>query len=165
MILLAGLAEVNRTPFDMAEAESELVGGFHTEYSGMKFALFYMAEFLSTLGLAALLVVLFLGGWQGWSILPGLVWMALKTLSVVFVMIWIRGTWPRFRIDQLMGFAWKVLIPMALVNLVGAAAWIVWPGLLGNGISAGVALVTFLVTTQLWLAPAHKPATGWVKYI
>lgn len=167
LILTAGLAEVNRTPFDLPEAESELVGGFHTEYSGMKFALFYMAEFLSTLALAALLAVLFLGGWRGpvGPLLPAAFWppfwMALKTLGLVFVTIWIRGTLPRFRIDQMLELAWKVLIPLGLANLAGAACWVLLPGGWGCLAAVGLAAGTFLVTTQLWLAPkAHCP-THW----
>ncbi|PIQ81514.1 MAG: NADH-quinone oxidoreductase subunit NuoH [Candidatus Omnitrophica bacterium CG11_big_fil_rev_8_21_14_0_20_64_10] len=165
LVTLGGLAEVNRTPFDLAEAESELVGGFHTEYSGMKFALFYMAEFLSTLALGALVAVLFLGGWLGPKFLPGPVWMGLKTMALVFVMVWIRGTWPRFRIDQLMGLAWKVMVPLALANLLGAALWSFCPGAAGWLASAALSVAVFLVTTQLWLAPKPKTPTHWAgKY-
>ena len=162
LVLTAGLAEVNRTPFDLPEAESEIVAGFHTEYSGMKFALFYMAEFLSTLALGALLSVLFLGGWDGPGPVPGWIWMGLKTLGMVFVMIWIRGTFPRLRIDQLMRLAWMVLIPMTLANLASAAIWCLGEGpgrILG---SALVPAVTFLVTTQLWLRPRPILTTKWV---
>ncbi|MBI3317885.1 MAG: NADH-quinone oxidoreductase subunit NuoH [Candidatus Omnitrophica bacterium] len=162
-VLTAGLAEVNRTPFDLPEAESEIVAGFHTEYSGMKFALFYMAEFLSTLAIAALVAVLFLGGWDGPALLPPAVWMGAKTLFLVFTLIWIRGTFPRFRIDQLMSFAWKVLIPMTLVNLGAAAVWVLWPGWKGNLLSAGALLSAFLWTTQLWLLPRPQLTTKWVE--
>ena len=158
----AGLAEVNRTPFDLPEAESEIVAGFHTEYSGMKFALFYMAEFLSALGVSALGAVLFLGGWLGPGILPAWIWMGIKTLLLVFVMIWVRGTLPRFRIDHLMSFAWKVMIPLALANLAGAACWVLLPGLRGNLLSGALALGTFLVTTQLWLSPRPHLPTQWL---
>lgn len=162
LVLTAGLAEVNRTPFDLPEAESEIVAGFHTEFSGMKFALFYMAEFLGTLALAGLLAVLFLGGWDGPDLLAGWIWMAIKTFLLVCAMIWIRGTFPRFRIDQLMGFAWKVMIPMALVDLLAAALLFFMPDLWGNVWAIGLLVGTFLLTTQAWLAPKPSLTRKWV---
>ncbi|MCM8811640.1 MAG: NADH-quinone oxidoreductase subunit NuoH [Candidatus Omnitrophica bacterium] len=167
LLFTAGLAEVNRTPFDLPEAESELVGGFHTEYSGMKFGLFYLAEYVSTIALAVLLSVLFFGGWAGPRIpfLPALgsaiLWISMKSFLLVFVTIWIRGTWPRFRVDRLMGFAWKVMIPVALANLVGAAVWFYCPGFIGTAVSAVLVVSVFLLTSQLWAAPKPVLTTTW----
>jgi len=155
IFLLCALAEVNRTPFDLPEAESELVGGFHTEYSGMKFALFYMAEFLGAFAISALAATLFLGGWRGpW--LPGWIWMLLKTYALIFVMIWIRGTWPRFRIDQLLAFAWKCLLPISLVNLLAAGGWQLLPAPWGSVVAVVSVAATFLVTSQLWIPRATR---------
>ncbi|MDO8730805.1 MAG: NADH-quinone oxidoreductase subunit NuoH [Candidatus Omnitrophota bacterium] len=164
ILLTAGLAEVARTPFDLPEAESEIVAGFHTEYSGMKFALFYMAEFLSTLALAGLLSTLFLGGWWG-PVFPGPLWMGLKTFLLICVMIWFRGTFPRFRMDQLMGFAWKVMLPVSLMNLLGAACWALIPGIGGDLMSLILVFGAFLITTQLWLAPKPQLTKKWSSRI
>ena len=120
IFVIASFAETNRHPFDFAECEPELVGGFHTEYSGMRFALFFFAEYTNMLVLGALGATLFLGGWLGpW--LPGPAWLLLKAYALVFVMMWMRWTFPRLRFDQLMSLAWKLLIPVALVNLVVTA--------------------------------------------
>ncbi|MFH1800703.1 MAG: NADH-quinone oxidoreductase subunit NuoH [Candidatus Omnitrophota bacterium] len=122
IFFLCATAECNRTPFDLPEAESELVAGFHTEYSGMKFALFYMAEYMNTFTLCGIAATLFLGGWQG-PFLPSWLWFFGKTLALVCVMFWFRGTFPRFRVDHLMGFAWKFLLPLTLVNILITALW------------------------------------------
>jgi len=117
VFLIAGMAEINRLPFDIPEAESELVAGFHTEYSGMRFALFFLAEYASMFVMAALTTVLFLGGWHG-PLLPDYVWFLVKVTALMLLMVWIRGTWPRTRVDQLMEFCWKGLIPVAFLNLL-----------------------------------------------
>jgi NADH-quinone oxidoreductase subunit H len=117
VFVAAASAEMSRTPFDMIESESELVGGYNTEYSGMKFAILQLAEFVAPLTTAAIATVLFLGGTRGYDPVPGQVWFALKAFLVVAGLLWVRVTWPRLRVDQIMGFAWKGLFPMALANM------------------------------------------------
>ena len=114
---IAGVAETNRTPFDLPEAESELVAGYHTEYSGMRFALFFLAEYTNIFIVSAIAVTFFLGGYQG-PFLPGIVWFLIKSYLLVFVIIWLRWTFPRVRFDQLLNFSWKVLIPLTFINLL-----------------------------------------------
>jgi NADH-quinone oxidoreductase subunit H len=120
IFLIAGNAEVNRAPFDLPEAESELVAGFNTEYSAMKFAFFYLAEYTNLFLTSAVAATLFLGGWQG-PFLPPIVWFFIKTYFVITILCWIRWTFPRIRVDQLMEFSWKYLLPLALLNLVVTA--------------------------------------------
>jgi len=117
LYIVAALAEINRTPFDMPESESELACGFNIEYSSMKFALFMIAEYAHLVTVAALTTTLFLGGWLG-PVLPGPLWFILKTLLIIFIFIWIRGTYPRMRYDHIMKFGWKFLFPAALANVV-----------------------------------------------
>ena len=124
LYLLSATAEVNRTPFDIPEAESELVAGYNIEYSGMRFVMFFFAEYLNMFTVCALATTLFLGGWQG-PFLPAPVWFFLKTYFLVLVLMWMRWTLPRLRIDQLMNFCWKGLLPLSLINLILTALWMV----------------------------------------
>ena len=127
IFFVAALAESKRTPFDLPEAENELVAGFHTEYSGMRFGLFFVGEYINMVVLGAIVTSLFLGGWQG-PLLPPIVWFFGKVLTLAFVFIWIRGTLPRLRYDQLMAFGWKILVPLALLNLVATGGILLWLG-------------------------------------
>jgi len=114
---IAGVAETNRTPFDLPEAESELVAGYHTEYSGMRFALFFLAEYTNMFIVSAIAVTFFLGGYQG-PFLPGIIWFLLKSYLLVFVIMWLKWTFPRVRFDQLLNISWKALIPLSFINLL-----------------------------------------------
>jgi NADH-quinone oxidoreductase subunit H len=125
IFFMGTLAEMNRCPFDLLEADSEIVAGYHTEYSGMKFAMFYLGEYGHALAYAAIISTLFLGGWQG-PFLPPFLWLVIKIVILFFVIVWIRSTLPRMRIDQLMSFAWKGLLPMAVINLFIIAAETIW---------------------------------------
>jgi NADH-quinone oxidoreductase subunit H len=125
VFMIAGTAETSRTPFDLPEADQELVAGYHTEYSGMRWGLFQMAEYINLITLSGLAVTLFLGGWHG-PFLPGPIWFVLKVLVLLLVFIWMRTTLPRLRYDQLMRFGWKVLLPVATVNAVVTAFLVVW---------------------------------------
>jgi len=131
ILFIAGTAETNRVPFDIPEAESELVAGFHVEYSGMRFSFFFLAEYASMFAIGIIVSTLFLGGWHGIGITDapwfpgfGLLLMTLKAFSFVLVMIWFRWTFPRLRVDQLMYVCWKVLVPIAFLNVIGAGIWI-----------------------------------------
>jgi len=125
VFLFGGIAETSRAPFDLPEAEQELVAGYHTEYSGMRWGLFQMSEYINLITLSALMVTLFFAGWHGpWHLGP--LWFLLKLLGVLFAFIWLRATLPRLRYDQLMRFGWKVLLPVATVNAVITALVVVW---------------------------------------
>jgi NADH-quinone oxidoreductase subunit H len=151
IFFLGTTAELNRSPFDLLEAESEIVAGFHIEYSGMKFALFYLGEYAHAVAASAVITTLFLSGWKG-PVLPPVLWFLIKVGFVFWLLLWIRSTLPRLRVDQLMGFAWKFLLPLALLNvfLTGAevllweeemASWgsFPWPFLFLNlGLAGGL---------------------------
>jgi NADH-quinone oxidoreductase subunit H len=125
VFFIAGIAETNRPPFDLPEAETELVAGYQTEYGGMRFGLFSMAEYINMITLSGLAVTLFFGGWGG-PVLPGPIWFLLKLAGFIFLFMWLRATLPRLRYDQLMSFGWKVLLPVATVNAVVTAVLVVW---------------------------------------
>jgi NADH-quinone oxidoreductase subunit H len=151
--LICAVAESNRAPFDIPEAESELVAGYHTEYSGVGFAMFFLAEYLEMFTSSALIAILFLGAWHG-PLLPPYVWFLLKVYFLIFVMIWLRGTFPRLRVDQLMAFSWKFLLPLAMVNvlLVGLLDKLNLPGAFLPGLVVGVATLA----AALYLAGRHE---------
>ncbi|HEU4686279.1 MAG TPA: NADH-quinone oxidoreductase subunit NuoH [Nitrospira sp.] len=125
--LIAGLAEAHRTPFDLPEAETELVAGYHTEYSGMKFGMFFVGEYVSVILLSAMIVVLFFGGWHG-PLLPPPLWFLLKTGFFIMLVFLIRATLPRLRFDQFLSFGWKVGMPLALINLLVTGGVVLWKG-------------------------------------
>jgi NADH-quinone oxidoreductase subunit H len=118
LFFICSLAEINRTPFDLPEAETELVSGFCTEYSSMKYAMFFMAEYANMVTVCAVTTTLFLGGWHGPGFLPGWVWFIAKVYFLIFTCMWIRATYPRYRYDQLMKLGWKVFLPLTLINIV-----------------------------------------------
>lgn len=127
LYLTCAIAETNRAPFDLPEAESELVGGYHTEYSSMRFSTFFIAEYANMIAVACVGTTIFLGGWQG-PFLPPFVWFFIKIFCFMFFYIWLRATFPRFRYDQLMNFGWKVLFPLALLNTMVTAFFVLWKG-------------------------------------
>jgi len=127
IFLISIAAECKRVPFDLPEAEGELVAGFHSEYSGMRFGLFFVGEYINIIVLGGLAATFFLGGWHG-PLLPPVLWFCIKVLGFAFLFIWIRGTLPRLRYDQLMQFGWKILTPLALLNIVATGWWLVLRG-------------------------------------
>jgi len=129
VFMICALAETNRAPFDLPEAEAELVAGFHTEYSSMKFGLFFLGEFMNVIAISCIAVTLFLGGWNGpGPAALGIVWFMAKLAVLLFFFIWVRWTYPRLRYDQLMNLGWKVLLPIALLNVVATAGVVYWIG-------------------------------------
>ena len=127
VFVIAGLAELKRAPFDLPEAENEIVAGFHTEYSSMKFALFFLGEYLGMMLIGAIATTVFLGGGNE-PFLPAAVWFAIKVGFFIYLFIWVRATLPRFRYDHLMAFGWKILLPVGLLNLMVTGAFVVARG-------------------------------------
>jgi NADH-quinone oxidoreductase subunit H len=127
LFMIAAAAESNRSPFDLPEGESEIIAGYYIEYSGFKFALFFLGEYIGLFAISGLAITLFLGGWHAplsfltW--IPSYIWFFAKLLGLIALFIWVRGTLPRLRMDQLMNFAWKFMLPMALANLLAAGVW------------------------------------------
>jgi NADH-quinone oxidoreductase subunit H len=149
---LASMAEINRTPFDLLEAEGEIVAGFNIEYSGFKFALFFLTEYTEAIAVSAIITTLYLSGWKGPFLPPafGILWFLIKVFAVFALIIWVRATLPRLRIDQVMGFAWKCLLPLAMINLLITAAQVVfWPDL-SQWVIAAVNIVLSGVLIVLW---------------
>ena len=159
IFLIAGLAEVGRTPFDIYFAESEIVGGPFVEYSGAHWSVFFLAEYMNTFLIAALTALLFLGGWHGPG-LPGVVWFLIKAYSIVMVIFWIRGTLPRLRIDQLMAFAWQVVMPLSFVNIIitGIYMYYDWPWWSMTLMSLALSSVIGYLVYKHLSAPAMKVA-------
>ncbi|MEC9446944.1 MAG: NADH-quinone oxidoreductase subunit NuoH [Chloroflexota bacterium] len=154
LFFIAGLAEVGRTPFDIYFAESEIVGGPFVEYSGAHWSVFFLAEYINTFAIAALTVILFFGGWSGPGLSGewGIIWFLAKVYLVILVIFWVRGTFPRLRIDQLMGFAWKVMVPLSFLSVVMTAIyqfyeWPAWTLTIMS--SAGLLIVGFIIFKRM----------------
>ena len=163
IFLLAGLAEVGRSPFDIFQAESELVGGPFIEYSGAHWSIFFLAEYINTFLVAALITIFFLGGWSG-PLLPEVAWFLIKCYSVIIVMFWLRGTLPRLRIDQLMAFGWQALVPLSFLNflMVSFALFYGWPDWVQTGLSLTVLAAA---STFVYIKTAGKKARPTVRLI
>ena len=166
LFTVAALAETNRSPFDLPEGESELVAGYFTEYSGFKFALFFLGEYLGMFSIAGFAITLFLGGWGApLSILgfvPSWLWFFVKLLGAIAFFIWLRGTLPRLRQDQLMNFAWKFMLPMALLNLLVAGAW----RFMGDGwlrwiIASAILLIAYVLLGRTLMRKQHLSARSY----
>ena len=153
IFLIAGLAELGRTPFDIYHAESEIVGGPFVDYSGAHWSIFFLAEYINTFLIASLVTLLFLGGWSG-PLLPDLAWFFIKVYAVIMVIFWFRGTFPRFRIDQLMRLAWQVLVPLSFLNLVMTAA------VLFYGLPMWVLTLVGLAVLAAWAAAVTRWGPG-----
>jgi len=157
LFFIAGCAKINRSPFDLTEADSELTAGFHTEYSGIKFAMFYLAEYADAVVISAIITTIFLSGWRG-PLLPPWLWFVIKVVAVFFLMVWTRTTFPRVRIDQLMALAWKFLLPLAIINLVITGIEVLaWP----ESLPALVIPVNIAITMVLVMLWSRLFKLGW----
>jgi NADH-quinone oxidoreductase subunit H len=184
IFIIAVSAELNRTPFDLLEADSEIVAGFHTEYSGMKWGLIQLGEYAAIIGFSGIIATLFLSGWKGPFFLPGYAWFVLKMLFIISAFIWVRATIPRLRVDQIMTFGWKFLLPLAIVNtFVTAAEVIAYPdglpewliavnfGAAAFAIAGAARLAGFFVVRApepappQWAVMAPSPALGGVQIV
>jgi NADH-quinone oxidoreductase subunit H len=159
LFFIGGCAEINRTPFDLLEADSELVAGHHTEYSGMKFAMFYLVEYAEALALSAVIATVFLSGWKG-PFLPPWMWLFIKIFAVFGVMIWTRSTFPRVRIDQLMALAWKFLFPLSLINLLLTGVEVL---ISPNSLNWVMVIVNIAIMAVLVLLWSRLFKVGWGK--
>jgi NADH-quinone oxidoreductase subunit H len=160
LFFIGGCAEINRTPFDLLEADSELVAGHHTEYSGMKFAMFYLVEYAEALALSAIIATFFLSGWKG-PLLPPVIWFLIKVFVIFGLMIWTRTTFPRMRIDQLMGLAWKGLLPIGLINLIITGIEVVaFPNWYSSWLMVLVNWIVGIIVVIFW---ARIFKIGWLK--
>jgi NADH-quinone oxidoreductase subunit H len=149
IFFLGTLAEMNRSPFDLLEADSEIVAGYHIEYSGMKFAVFYLGEYGHALAYSCIVTTLFLSGWKG-PFLPPIIWFLIKVFAVFGVIVWMRATLPRLRVDQLMSFAWKGMLPMAIINLFVIAAEMLWLSEINLWLLVVINVVAAGVLVLLW---------------
>lgn len=140
VFFISGLAETNRLPFDLPEAEGELVAGYNVEYSSMPFALFFLGEYINMILISGMTTILFLGGWyaptqwSGWDMVPGGIWFMLKVAACLFVFLWVRATFPRYRYDQLMRLGWKVFLPLSLLWVIGTSGWLVYTDTVPRGV-------------------------------
>jgi NADH-quinone oxidoreductase subunit H len=159
LFFIGGCAEINRSPFDLLEADSGLVAGHHTEYSGMKFAMFYLVEYAEALALSAVIAVVFLSGWRG-PLLPPWLWFIIKIIAVFGAMVWTRATFPRVRIDQLMALAWKFLFPLSLINLLVTGVEVL---VLPDSFTWVMIPVNFGLTALLILLWSNSFKLGWGK--
>lgn len=161
LFMIAATAESNRSPFDLPEGESEIIAGYYIEYSGFKFALFFLGEYIGMFAASGLAITLFLGGWHAplpfLAFVPSYVWFFAKLLALICVFIWVRGTLPRLRMDQLMNFAWKFMLPMTLINLLAAGLWRFLP----SGLVRWAVCLLVVVVPYVWLGRALAAGRKW----